>query len=166
VVVVVNDDPDMNRDAAKRVCSLIQALEAASDGVPRYQSVSPALPAAEWVGNGEATDPLPQFTHAAELLAALRALLDGDAQPVQRWLGIVNPRPGLPGRTVEEQIRMLRRIREDRLAGMSRYRAAEKARINPGTLSRMERSHAGLVEAVLAKLDGLPPLKTSRRRRC
>ena len=126
------DDKTESREKQRRIKALVAGLRATLDESDRRNA-----PAASGV---------------RDLVAALERLLDDDEGPVLKLLGLVNARPGLPGKTDAKKIDILQRHVELREQGVSAEDAAIQVGVSVRTISRWKNKPAGHAERIGAKL--------------
>ncbi len=95
----------------------------------------------------------PAASGVRELVAALDRLLDDDDGPIRRLLGLVQARPGLPGRSDPKKIDILRRHAELREQGVSAEDAATQVGASARAISRWKNEPVGFAERLDAKLS-------------
>ena len=78
-------------------------------------------------------------TGLGKLVEALECHLAGDEKPILRFLGLVNPRQGLPGYDAKTKMKMLKQVRDLRNKGLSAVDASAVVGVDPATISRWRR---------------------------
>jgi hypothetical protein len=95
----------------------------------------------------------PAASGVRSLVAALEQLLEGEEHPIRSLLGLVNARPGLPGRSDVEKLKALRKYENLLALGKSPEDAASDAGASLRAISRWRNEPVGFAERVDAMLN-------------